>query len=107
MERKQRFREDYLNDAAEEDTEDDGRTIADMSQVSRDSLLGTWHQKQADAPGEAFRGPDKEEHPWENSSFSRKEQWMYALGALKAALLIGLVYLGGLGLLIALLLLFW
>lgn len=107
MRRKKTFQEDYADETDRKEEEDDGRTIADMSQISRESLLGAWHQKKADNPSEAFREPDREKRPWEDSSFSRKEQWMYALGALKAALLIGLAYLGGLGILIALLLLFW
>lgn len=104
MKRKRMFREDYPEETTEED---DGRTIADMSQVSRGRLLGTWHQKQTDTSHKSSYESVTEQRPWEDSSFSRREQRMYALGALKAALLIGLVYLGGLGGLIALMLFLW
>lgn len=46
--------------------------------------------------------------PWETDSVINKaERRMYIFGALKAALLIGFVFIAGIGLLIALLLLLW
>ena len=120
--------------------EDDGRTVADMSQVSGGHLFGRHHRYsremqsgpggfggsqfgsgggfggQQSGPGEGFGGqqsrwemqrPRTEERPWENAPFTRKERWMYTLGALKASLLIGLVYLAGLGLLVGLMVFFW
>ena len=82
--------------------DDDGRTIADMSALT---------------PGGGFKGfaPDKkkrqdeseqEERPWEDG-FMREERRMYTLGALKAALLIALVFIVGLGLTTAFLLFLW
>lgn len=97
--------------------EDDGRTVADMSQVSGGHLFGRHHRysrEMQSGPG-GFGGQQSrwemqrptEERPWENAPFTRKERWMYTLGALKASLLIGLVYLAGLGLLVGLMVFFW
>lgn len=87
--------------------DDDGRTIVDMSGVSAPSMLGMGaaqpqHKKVPSPPQ-----PETEERPWEDRSLTREERRMYALGALKAALLIGLAFLAGLAAVIALLLLFW
>ena len=49
----------------------------------------------------------KNDRPWEDSSLNKKERFWYAMGALKAALLIGLAYLAGLAAVILLLLLLW
>lgn len=82
--------------------DDDGRTIADMSSLSSG---GGWKEhiafkkKQEDDSG-------KEEKPWE-TSFTREERRMYAMGALKAAILIALVFIAGLGLVTAGLLALW
>lgn len=48
-----------------------------------------------------------EEDKRPEEQFSGKERWLTALGAMKAALLIGLAYLAGFGLLIGLMLLIW
>ena len=81
--------------------DDDGRTIADMSALT---------------PGGGFKGftqnkkkqeeQEREERPWEDT-FTREERRMYMLGALKAALLIALVFIVGLGLVTAFLLFLW
>lgn len=81
--------------------DDDGRTIADMSALT---------------PGGGFKGfaknekkqeePEREERPWEDN-FTKEERRMYMLGALKAALLIALVFIAGLGLVTAFLLFLW
>ncbi|MDO4321820.1 MAG: hypothetical protein Q4C61_04775 [Lachnospiraceae bacterium] len=101
-------------------SEDDGRTIADMSQVSRGHLFGGMHRAGGgeiqSRPGGVsgaqqsrrdMQGMQAGERPWEDAPFTRKERWMYTLGALKASLLIGLVYLAGLGLLVGLMVFFW
>lgn len=89
--------------------EDDGRTIADMSQISGMRMSG---RMRCDGPKDAsFVSPEADtaeaQRPWEDSTFTRKERWMYTLGALKASLLIGFAYLAGLGLLVGLMVFFW
>ena len=73
--------------------EDDGRTIADMSGVTRRNLFGF-------VPRE--NGPVREDHSGnsDNSNFTRKERIWAILGALKAVLLIGLCFAAGLALVI-------
>lgn len=87
--------------------DDDGRTIVDMSQVERPSMFGF----RADLLPEKRREQPqarKKSRPWEEEApISPKERRMYALGALKAALLIGLAYLAGLALIIFLLIQLW
>lgn len=90
--------------------DDDGRTIADMSDVTRGALGAGWlpltgheHRKKSYPIPEQKR----EERPWEKSDLTVKERLMYTLGALKAALLIGFAYIAGLGLLIILILFLW
>ena len=87
--------------------DDDGRTIVDMSQVDRPSMFGfrgdLLPEKRQERPQER-----KKSRPWEEEApISPKERRMYALGALKAALLIGLAYLAGLALIIFLLIQLW
>ena len=76
--------------------DDDGRTIADMSDVSRPSLMGR-------------RAPERPEDPLSRESSGGSDDYIppedrkwYVLGALKAALLIGLVFIVGLGLVVLL-----
>ncbi len=91
---------------------DDGRTVADMSGLERPSLLGSLVGGRArDAikrPGHAAQEErPRQDRPWEDAGLSREERRWYLLGALKAALLIAVVFIAGLGLFIALLLLLW
>lgn len=95
--------------------EDDGRQIADMSGVGRPNLLlPHFGQKSglsaADryTPSESGQQPVPD-RPWEQgmNELSPKERRMYILGAMKASMLIGLVYVGGLGAVILLLLWLW
>ena len=87
--------------------DDDGWVIADLSGLSAPSMPGMGgaqpRQKKVPSPLRL----ETEEHPWEDRSLTREERRMYALGALNAALLIGLSFLAGLAAVIALLLLFW
>lgn len=84
--------------------EDDGRTIADMSQVDRPSLLGRLPSGgHADGTG---RNHTQDGAP-EQSPFTKEERRWIVLGTLKAALLIGFAFIGGLGLVILLLMLIW
>lgn len=68
---------------------------------------GNWYgQKRKD-----FSNPEmetsKSDRPWEKNSVSKEERRWYILGALKAALCIGFVYILGLGLLILFLIKCW
>lgn len=74
--------------------DDDGRTVADMSNVSRQPLLFPRPQRRRRPPP-----PQEKTEPLE---LNRDEQRWAVLGALKAALLIALVFLVGLGIVILL-----
>jgi hypothetical protein len=88
--------------------DDDGRTIADMSDVSGGMFSGSWlPRKEAKPKRNRMPEPERKVRPWEDTSLSGKERWMYALGALKAGLMIGLAYIIGLGLIIVLLVVLW
>ncbi len=78
--------------------EDDGRTIADMSGVSRRNLFGFVPRGNAPVPS----GRPESEVPSGEGGFSRKERVWAILGALKAVLLIGLCFAVGLALVILL-----
>ena len=67
--------------------EDDGRTIADMSGIERPSLRLPRRERDLQSP--APQAPESE--------FSPEERRVYAFAALRAALLIGLAFLAGLG----------
>lgn len=84
--------------------EDDGRTIADMSDISRRPLFG--HLPGGKAPAHAPEQPEQEKdngRPWENSALSKEDRRAVFFGTLKATLLIGGVYLCGFALIILLL----
>ncbi len=68
--------------------DDDGRTIADMSFL--DGQYRLFRRKK--------RKPEDENAPTE--MMSKEERRMYIGGAMSAALLIGLIFLGGLALVI-------
>ena len=80
---------------------DDGRTIADMSEVERPSLLRPRQTARTQEP------KDEPHRTWEDAPISKQDRWLVALGALKAALLIALVFLVGLALVVFLLLRIW
>ncbi|MBE5038579.1 hypothetical protein INF35_12345 [Subdoligranulum sp. DSM 109015] len=87
--------------------EDDGRTIADMSGVEMPSLFLPRKPRQ---PGQdnTPRETSGQDRPWEEQEeLTAGQKFWVILGALKAALLIGSVYLVGLGLIILLMVLFW
>lgn len=106
--------------------DDDGRTIADMSDLqpglsgfgrrSGRAFFSTGNQKSGDPLSAASGGdggpsqgmPRRKRNPWEeDDTLTRKERRYYALGALKAGLLIALAYIMGLGALVGLLVLAW
>ena len=82
-----------------DDFEDDGRVIADMSAVERPSLLGHAPQRRPDAEPRASRRSRVE--------LTTKERLWMALGALRAGLTVGCVYVVFLGVIIFGLLAFW
>ena len=82
-----------------DDFEDDGRVIADMSAVERPSLLGHAPQRRPDAEPRASRRPRVE--------LTTKERLWMALGALKAGLTIGCIYVVFLGVVIVALIALW
>ena len=70
--------------------DDDGRTIADMSGISRQPLIlpkFSQFKKNNENPSD-----EKEEKPWEDNSFSKKERRSFVFGALGAAVLVGTVF---------------
>ena len=79
--------------------EDDGSTVADMSNVSRQPLLIPRPRRRR--PPRAAEFPDREPSP-EPLDLSREEQRWAVLGAMKAALLIALAFIVGLGIVILL-----
>ena len=79
--------------------EDDGRTVADMSNVGRQPLLIPRPRRRR--PPRAVDIPDRQRSP-EPLDLSREEQRWAVLGAMKAALLIALAFIVGLGIVILL-----
>ena len=69
--------------------DDDGRTIADMSQVKRPSLFGN-------LPGSAYQREEQPEEreeakkspPWVDNSLSKQDRHAFFFGTMKASLLI-------------------
>lgn len=79
--------------------EDDGRTVADMSDLARPSLFsfrstGARRRRETEPPEE------KPDRPWEETGMSRRDRRRYIWGALSASLLIALAFIVGLGLVI-------
>ena len=90
--------------------DDDGRVIADMSDIGRPALfLPHTGQRKDAAPARETQEPrEQRERPWETESgFTPQERRMYLFGAIKASLLIALVYIVGLGAAVWLLLQLW
>lgn len=89
-----------------EEAEDDGRVIADMSGIDAPSVFSPFSLSKKRREGEVSE-PAEKERPWEEDSLSPQERRMWALGALKAAMMIGFAFLGGLALVIVLLMAVW
>ena len=86
-----------------DDFEDDGRVIADMSGVERPSLFGAERPPRREDP--RVEAPARRREP--DVRFTTTERLWMALGALKAGLVVGLVYVVFLGLVIVALLAIW
>lgn len=80
--------------------DDDGRVIADMSEVSARTPFGYFRMGRRSDEEKAVHS-EKSERPWENSGISREARRGAIWGALTAALLIALAFIVGLGLVIA------
>jgi hypothetical protein len=73
--------------------DDDGRTIADMSDVQRQPMIVpdlSGLKKEKTAPAEESTSADK---PWEESEFSGSERRAFISGALGATMLIASVFI--------------
>ncbi len=81
--------------------EDDGRTIADMGDVRRPSLLIPRRDREREAP---VPTPSRD---FSDELQSSEERVMVILGVLKAALSLGMVYVVLFGLAIAFMLWLW
>ena len=86
--------------------DDDGRTIADMSDIGRQPLflprLPENRRRGAARPAAPAPKTPQNDRPWEQTGLTKEERLWYTLGALKAALLIALAFIGGLGLIVLL-----
>lgn len=94
--------------------DDDGRTIADMSDIGRQPMWLARRPQSGERPARRMgedpdaRDGQRQARPWEDqSTLSKEERRLYILGAVKAGLLIALFFIVGLGLLILLLLFLW
>ena len=84
--------------------DDDGRTVADMSEVHRRNVFlprGTLQESPK------HENENNESTSNQNPPLNRKETRSFIMGALSAGLLIALVFIIGLGLAIAIMLLIW
>ncbi len=81
--------------------DDDGRTIADMSGIDG-GFSNPFGKKKKPA-----QDPDQKQNPHNEPIMTKKEEFWYIMGALKAALLIGGAFIIGLGLVILLMLTAW
>ena len=81
--------------------DDDGRTIADMSDLSRPGLFGF---RKAARPIPRQEEGSASHEPWREPEpiLTPEERRWYILGAMKAGLLIGLAFIVGLGLVVLL-----
>lgn len=87
--------------------DDDGRTVADMSGIGRQPMFLPRlpeRMRRPAAPGAPPPAQAQNDRPWEEAGLTKEERLWYTLGAVKAALLIALAFIGGLGLIVFL---FW
>lgn len=82
--------------------EDDGRTVADMSDLEGIGLFGRRTPVSSGGRKDVRRedGSGAGENPWEDMPFTWQERARYIFMALGAAFLIGAVLLGGVGVVI-------
>ena len=103
--------------------DDDGRVIADMSGIERPRFIvpkmrdrkssaersrTASAEQESDSMQRGLKEQAIKERSWESESeFTPQERRMYVLGALKAAILIALAFIVGLGAAVWLMLLAW
>lgn len=75
------------------DPEDDGRTIVDMSGVERPNLFS--FRRPSEEPGLPEEQRRQNAESWEEQSVSREERRWLILGTIKASLLVGAAFAGG------------
>ena len=85
--------------------DDDGRTVADMSELHRRNLFIPRRSPHQESPKREVENHEGKAN--QNPPLNRKETRSFILGALSAGLLIALVFIIGLGLAIAIMLLIW
>ena len=90
-----------------QDFEDDGRTVADMSGVSRPSYASSWIGEKAASELSAAGEKRRARNTADLIEMDDRERRAAVFGALGAALLIGLIFIAAAGILIAALLFFW
>lgn len=93
-------------DERERRPDDDGRTIADMSDLDRPRAFSFRVEGYHKAAQERDAMPPAQTE-WQQLNLSPKERFLLIGGALKASLLIALAFIVGLGLVTWLLLLLW
>ena len=82
--------------------DDDGRTIADMSDISHPATFVPRREKpQSQEKKGSFLAEEHEE------PFTREERRMYVFAALKASLLIAAAFIVGLGVVVLIMILVW
>ena len=86
-----------------DDFEDDGRVIADMSGVERPSLFGAGRPPRREGP--RAEAPARRREP--DVRFTTTERLWMALGALRAGLTVGCIYVVFLGIVIVALIALW
>lgn len=86
-----------------DDFEDDGRTIADMSDIGPAPMLRPTAARRAPCP----QNRPTTAHGSQAPDWTAKEKFWAVLGAMKATLLIAGVYLAGLAVLLLILFLLW
>ncbi len=89
-----------MSENKRDEFEDDGRTVADMSGVSRRNLFGFDPNSLRSAPGVERQRQSEPVRSAEDDGLSRKERLWAILGALKAILLVGLCFAVGMALVI-------
>ena len=89
-----------MSEREQEPFEDDGRTIADMSGVSRRNLFGFDPNNLRSSGAVEQPRPTTPLRAAEDDGIGRKERLWAILGALKAILLVGLCFAVGMALVI-------
>ena len=89
-----------MSERKREELEDDGRTIADMSGVTRRNLFGFDPNALRSAAGMEKNRQSGPVSPAEGDGLSRKERIWAIMGAMKAILLVGLCFAVGMALVI-------